>query len=85
MEKKNRATTDRLILVSLDTAWVSDPIFSPRLMMWSMLQLHITINRINDVTIVATRDRNTGTVVTETFIGDSRYAFHDCLHEWGTR
>jgi hypothetical protein len=33
----------------------------------------ITINRINDVTIVSTRDRNTGTVVTETFIGDSPY------------
>ncbi len=33
----------------------------------------ITINRIHDVTIVSTRDRNTGTVTTETFIGDSPY------------
>jgi hypothetical protein len=33
----------------------------------------ITINRINDVTIVSTRDRNTGKVSTETFIGDSPY------------
>jgi hypothetical protein len=33
----------------------------------------ITINRIHDVTIVSTRDRNTGKVVTETFIGDSPY------------
>jgi hypothetical protein len=31
----------------------------------------ITINRINDVTVVSTRDRNTGTVTTEVFIGDS--------------
>ena len=33
----------------------------------------VTINRINDVTIVSTRDRNTGEVTTETFIGDSPY------------
>lgn len=33
----------------------------------------ITINRIHDVTVVTTRDRNTGTVTTETFIGDSPY------------
>jgi len=33
----------------------------------------ITINRIHDVTVVSTRDRNTGTVTTETFIGDSPY------------
>jgi hypothetical protein len=33
----------------------------------------ITINRIHDVTIVSTRDRNRGTVTTETFIGDSPY------------
>jgi hypothetical protein len=33
----------------------------------------ITINRIQDVTIVSTRDRNTGTVTTEAFIGDSPY------------
>ena len=33
----------------------------------------ITINRIHDVTIVSTRDRNTGEVTTETFIGDSPY------------
>jgi hypothetical protein len=33
----------------------------------------ITINRIHDVTIVSTRDRNTGTATTETFIGDSPY------------
>jgi hypothetical protein len=33
----------------------------------------ITINRIHDVTIVSTRDRNTGTVSTETFTGDSPY------------
>lgn len=33
----------------------------------------ITINRIHDVTIVSTRDRITGKVTTETFIGDSPY------------
>ena len=33
----------------------------------------ITINRVHDVTIVSTRDRNTGEVTTETFIGDSPY------------
>ena len=33
----------------------------------------ITINRIHDVTIVSTRDRNTGEVTTETFYGDSPY------------
>jgi len=33
----------------------------------------ITINRIHDVTIVSTRDRNIGEVTTETFIGDSPY------------
>jgi hypothetical protein len=33
----------------------------------------ITINRIHDVTIVSTGDRNTGEVTTETFIGDSPY------------
>jgi len=33
----------------------------------------ITINRIHEVTIVSTRDRNTGTVTTETFVGDSPY------------
>jgi hypothetical protein len=33
----------------------------------------ITINRIHDVTIVSIRDRNTGEVSTETFIGDSPY------------
>jgi hypothetical protein len=33
----------------------------------------ITINRIHDVTVVSTLDRNTGTVTTETFIGDSPY------------
>jgi hypothetical protein len=33
----------------------------------------ITINRIHDVTIVSTRDRNTGEVSTETFIGGSPY------------
>ena len=32
----------------------------------------ITINRLNDVTTVTTRDRNTGKVASETFIGDSR-------------
>jgi hypothetical protein len=33
----------------------------------------ITINRLHDVTIVSTRDRNTGEVTTETFIGDSPF------------
>jgi hypothetical protein len=33
----------------------------------------ITINRIHDVTIVSTLDRDTRKVVTETFIGDSPY------------
>ena len=33
----------------------------------------ITINRLNDVTTVTVRDRNTGEVTTETFIGDSPY------------
>jgi hypothetical protein len=33
----------------------------------------ITINRLHDVTVVSTRDRNTGTVTTETFVGDSPY------------
>ena len=34
---------------------------------------NVTINRLNDVTIVTTRDRNTGKVTTETFIGDSPF------------
>jgi hypothetical protein len=33
----------------------------------------ITINRTPNVTIVSTRDRNTGKVSTETFIGDSPF------------
>jgi hypothetical protein len=33
----------------------------------------ITINRLNDVTTVITRDRNTGKVSSETFVGDSPY------------
>jgi hypothetical protein len=33
----------------------------------------VTINRINDVTTVTTRDRNTGKVTSETFFGDSPY------------
>ena len=33
----------------------------------------ITINRIHDVTIVSTRNRNTGEVTTEKFVGDSPY------------
>ena len=33
----------------------------------------VTINRIHDVTIVSTRDRNTGELTTETFVGDSPY------------
>jgi hypothetical protein len=33
----------------------------------------VTINRLNDVTTVTVRDRNTGEVSTETFIGDSPF------------
>ena len=33
----------------------------------------ITINRLNDVTTVSVRDRNTGKVDSETFIGDSPF------------
>ena len=33
----------------------------------------VTINHLNDFTTVSTRDRNTGKVSTETFIGDSPY------------
>jgi hypothetical protein len=33
----------------------------------------VTINRINDVTTVIVRDRNTGKVSTETFFGDSPF------------
>ena len=33
----------------------------------------ITINRTQNVTIITTRDRNTGKVTTETFYGDSPY------------
>jgi hypothetical protein len=33
----------------------------------------VTINRLNDVTIVSTRDRNTGEVSSETFVGDSPF------------
>jgi hypothetical protein len=33
----------------------------------------VTINRLNDVTTVTSRDRNTGKATTETFIGDSPY------------
>jgi hypothetical protein len=33
----------------------------------------IMINRLHDVTIVSTRDRNIRTVTTETSVGDSRY------------
>jgi len=33
----------------------------------------VTINRINDVTTVSVRDRNTGTSTTETFFGDSPF------------
>jgi hypothetical protein len=33
----------------------------------------VTINRLNDVTTVTTRDRNTGKVTSETFFGDSPY------------
>jgi hypothetical protein len=34
---------------------------------------NVTINRLNDVTTVTTRDRNTGKVDSETFIGDSPF------------
>jgi len=34
---------------------------------------NVTINHLNDVTTVTPRDRNTGKVTTETFIGDSPY------------
>ena len=33
----------------------------------------ITINRLNDVTTVTVRDRNTGNVTSETFFGDSPF------------
>jgi len=33
----------------------------------------VTINRLNDVTTVTTRDRTTGKGTTETFVGDSPY------------
>jgi hypothetical protein len=33
----------------------------------------VTINRLNDVTTVIVRDRNTGKVSSETFIGDSPF------------
>jgi len=33
----------------------------------------VTINRINDVTTVSVRDRNTGKSTTETFFGDSPF------------
>jgi hypothetical protein len=33
----------------------------------------VTINRLNDVTTVTVRDRNTGKVTSETFFGDSPY------------
>lgn len=33
----------------------------------------ITINRLRDVTTVTTRDRNTGVVSSETFLGDSPF------------
>jgi hypothetical protein len=31
------------------------------------------LDRLNDVTTFTTRDRNTGKVTTETFVGDSPY------------
>ena len=34
---------------------------------------NVTISRLNDVAIVTTRDRNTGKVTTETFVGDSPF------------
>ena len=33
----------------------------------------VTINRLNDVTTVTVRDRNTGKVTSETFFGDSPF------------
>jgi hypothetical protein len=33
----------------------------------------VTINRIRDITTVSIRDRNTGKVSSETFIGDSLF------------
>lgn len=33
----------------------------------------VTINRLNDVTTVTVRDRNTGKVTSETFVGDSPF------------
>jgi hypothetical protein len=33
----------------------------------------VTINRLHDVTIVSSRNRNTGEVTTETFYGDSPF------------
>jgi hypothetical protein len=33
----------------------------------------VTINRLNDVTNVTVRDRNTGKVTSETFFGDSPF------------
>jgi hypothetical protein len=33
----------------------------------------VTINRLNDVTTVTVRDRNTGEVSSETFFGDSPF------------
>lgn len=33
----------------------------------------VTINGLNDVTIVSVRDRNTGLVTSETFFGDSPF------------
>jgi len=33
----------------------------------------VTINRLRDVTTITVRDRNTGKVRTETFIGDSPF------------
>ena len=33
----------------------------------------VTINRLNDVTTVTTRERNTGKVTSETFFGDSPF------------
>jgi hypothetical protein len=33
----------------------------------------VTINRLNDVTTVTVRDRNTGKVTTETIFGDSPF------------
>jgi hypothetical protein len=33
----------------------------------------VTINRLNDVTTVSVRDRNTGKVSSETFFGDSPF------------